>query len=124
VDFHYDGFEWIDISDVDQSVISFLRYAKDRSNYLVFVCNFTPVVRYGYRIGVPDAGQYTELFNSDAAEFGGSNVGNQGSVRAEATEWHGRPYSIPVTLPPLAVLIFKPEKAHQPPKLSAAEPHS
>ena len=109
VDFQHQGFEWIDISDVDQSVIAFLRFARDRRDYLVFVCNFTPVVHYGYRVGVPRAGKYIELFNSDASEFGGSNVGNQGSVVTDTREWHGRPYSIPVTLPPLSVLIFKPE---------------
>jgi 1,4-alpha-glucan branching enzyme len=124
VDFHYDGFEWIDINDVEQSVISFLRFARDRGNYLVFVCNFTPVVRHAYRIGVPAAGQYAELFNSDAAEFGGSNVNNRGLVRAEATEWHGRPYSISITLPPLAVLIFKPEKIHEPPALPVSGSHA
>jgi 1,4-alpha-glucan branching enzyme len=75
---------------------------------VVCVCNFTPVPRHGYRIGVPAPGWYRELLNSDAAIYGGSNVGNWGGVQAEPTPWHGLPYSLSLTLPPLAVLFLKP----------------
>ncbi len=109
VDFDHSGFEWVDFSDVDQSAISFLRFARDRNDYLLFVCNFTPVPRQGYRIGVPRACRHIELFNSDANAFGGGDVGNGGFVEADAREWHGRPASLMMTLPPLGVLIFKPE---------------
>ncbi|MBI3683457.1 MAG: 1,4-alpha-glucan branching protein GlgB [Acidobacteria bacterium] len=109
VDFEWEGFEWIDFSDVDHSVISFLRYARDRRDFLLFVCNFTPVPRHDYRVGVPRAGRYEEIFNSDAERFGGSNMGNGGCVIAEPVSFHGRQASLRITLPPLGVLIFKPE---------------
>lgn len=109
VDFKYDGFSWIDFSDVDNSVIAFLRLAKDHNDYLVFVCNFTPQPRFHYRIGVPRKGRHAEIFNSDAERFGGSNMGNGGHAEATAEEWHGHPHYLSVTLPPLAVVIFKPE---------------
>jgi 1,4-alpha-glucan branching enzyme len=109
VDDDYQGFEWIDFHDAEASVISFVRYACDRSNFLVFVCNFTPVPRRGYRIGVPHAGSYREIFNTDAAMFAGSNMGNGGWAMAGAPPAHGRSASMTVPLPPLAVLVFKPE---------------
>ena len=107
VDFEYSGFEWIDFSDVEKSVISFLRRAEKRSEYLVFACNFTPVPRENYAIGVPDAGYYKEIFNTDAGMFGGSNMGNSGGVMAMSKPQHGRPCSLSITLPPLAVVVFK-----------------
>lgn len=110
VDFHYKGFEWIDFRDTDQSVISFIRKAKDLHNFLVVVCNFTSVPRIGYRIGVPEKCFYNEMLNSDSQLYGGSNLGNAGGINADKIPWHGRPYSITITLPPLSVLIFKPVK--------------
>ena len=107
VDFDQTGFEWIDISDVDQSVISFLRRGSDRSEFIVFACNFTPVPRHGYVVGVPEAGYYEEILNTDAAVFGGSDVGNSGGVETSGRGSHGRPCSISVVLPPLAVLAFR-----------------
>jgi 1,4-alpha-glucan branching enzyme len=104
-DFSYQGFEWIDISDVDQSVISFLRRGK--SETLIFACNFTPVPRTNYVIGVPEGGTYTEVVNSDSQYFGGSNMGNAGNVTAIAKPSHGRQHRIVITLPPLAVVAFK-----------------
>jgi len=101
------GFEWIDASDTEQSVISFIRRARDPERYAVVICNFTPVVRHGYRIGVPMAGRYIERLNTDAAFYGGSNVGNGGAVESVAQPWHGRDYSILVTLPPLATTVFE-----------------
>jgi 1,4-alpha-glucan branching enzyme len=111
VDFHYTGFEWIDCHDVDNSIISFVRRAEDPNDFLVFVCNFTPVPRPNYRIGVPEKCRYTEIFNSDAKAFGGSGVGNGGHVESGVFEQHNRPYSVQLSLPPLGVLILKPKHA-------------
>jgi 1,4-alpha-glucan branching enzyme len=108
VDDDYSGFEWIDFRDVEASVISFARFAKDRSDFLVLVCNFTPVPRHNYRIGVPHGGTYLEIFNTDSGMFGGSNVGNGGRAFAADISSHGRPASMTVTLPPLGVVVFKP----------------
>jgi 1,4-alpha-glucan branching enzyme len=108
VDDDYRGFEWIDFRDGEGSVISFVRYALNRNDFIVFVCNFTPVPRLDYRIGVPKPGRYLEILNSDAEMFGGSNMGNGGSVMAEESGSHGRPASVTLTLPPLAVLALKP----------------
>ena len=80
VDFHYSGFEWIDFHDVENSVIAFLRKAADPNDFLLFCCNFTPMVRHGYRFGVPAAGIYDEVFNTDADCFGGGNVRNDGGI--------------------------------------------
>ena len=110
VDFHHKGFGWIDFHDTDHSIISFLRAAKDPDNFLVIVCNFTPVPRTGYRVGVPYAGFYKEILNSDAKIYWGSNMGNAGGLNADAIPWHGKQYSILITLPPLSVLILKPLK--------------
>ncbi len=107
VDFEWQGFEWIDFHDARNSVLAFLRRGADLEEFLVFVCNFTPVVRAGYRIGVPAPGRYWEILNSDSEHYGGSNVGNRGAVEAEAQPSHGRDYSIVVTLPPLAVVVLK-----------------
>ncbi|HSW49741.1 MAG TPA: 1,4-alpha-glucan branching protein GlgB, partial [Bryobacteraceae bacterium] len=109
VDFHHTGFEWIDFRDVDNSVIAFLRRAEDPEDFVLFCCNFTPVPRLGYRFGVPAGGFYQEVLNSDSALFGGSNVGNAGGVMSEAVACHGRPQSIRITLPPLAVVAFRRE---------------
>ncbi|MBF0623421.1 MAG: 1,4-alpha-glucan branching protein GlgB [Magnetococcales bacterium] len=103
------GFEWIDCHDHDQSVISWLRKGRD-AGLLLVVCNFTPVPRVGYRIGAPLPGTYEELFNSDSAQYQGSNMGNGGSVTAEEVPHHGRPYSISLTLPPLAALVLEPRE--------------
>jgi 1,4-alpha-glucan branching enzyme len=114
VDDDYSGFEWIDFRDSEASVISFVRFARDREDFLVFCCNFTPVPRRGYRIGVPRGGVYQEIFNTDSEMFGGSNVGNGGAVVAEDVPCHSRPASMLVTLPPLAVAVFKPSPAPPP----------
>jgi 1,4-alpha-glucan branching enzyme len=103
-----EGFAWIDGSDTRHSVIAFLRYAASYSHPLVVVCNFTPAPRYNYRVGVPIHGPYGEIFNSDAEIYGGSNVGNLGKVLSEPVAMHGYPYSLPLTLPPLATIILRP----------------
>ena len=102
------GFEWIDFHNNEQSVFSFLRRAEDDS-FVVVVCNFTPVPRNNYTIGVPQPGNYREILNSDAGGYGGSNTGNLGGVHADRNPSHGRPCSLTVTLPPLSTLIFRPE---------------
>ena len=113
VDFSWEGFQWIDLHDVDQNSISFLRRAKadapDEAEFIVFVANFTPAPREGYRVGVPKAGFYRELLNSDAEAYGGSNMGNRGGLPADEIPWQGQPYSVLLTLPPLGALYLKPE---------------
>jgi 1,4-alpha-glucan branching enzyme len=100
------GFEWIDCGDADSSVVSLIRKGKSTPTMILAVCNFTPVPRQGYRIGTPHGGYWRELLNSDGAEYGGSGMGNSGGVLAEPTPAHGRPCSLTLTLPPLAVLFF------------------
>jgi 1,4-alpha-glucan branching enzyme len=107
VDFHYAGFEWVDFHDADNSIISFLRRADDPNDFLLFCCNFTPIVRQKYEIGVPAEGFYEEVLNTDSELFGGSNLGNGGVVSSRAVPRHNRPHSIVVTLPPLAVVAFR-----------------
>jgi 1,4-alpha-glucan branching enzyme len=106
-DFQEEGFQWIDCSDTRHSVVSFLRRGSDPDEFVVAVCNFTPQPHSHYRIGVPVAGFYTELFNSDARQYGGSNLGNLGGKWSEEWSFHGMPYSLDLCLPPLAVLVFK-----------------
>ncbi|GAB6181448.1 1,4-alpha-glucan branching protein GlgB [Desulfotomaculum defluvii] len=100
------GFQWIDPHDYTQSVITFMRLAKNPENFLIIVCNFTPVVREDYRIGVPCLGEYYEVFNSDLEIFGGSGQINSQLV-AEDTPWHNQKFSLPIKLPPLAVVYLK-----------------
>lgn len=107
LDCRHEGFEWIDCNDAENSVIAFLRKSKDPDDFLVFVLNFTPVPRFGYRVGVPREGFYEELLNSDSEFYGGSNLGNLGGVRTENVPSHGRPFSLSLVLPPLSCSIFK-----------------
>ena len=102
-----EGFDWIDFSDHDQSVVAFERSGKDSQDKLLFVSNFTPVLRDGYRLGVPEPGTYLEKLNTDANLYGGTNHGNLGSVQSQPIASHGRNQSIEITLPPLATLVFK-----------------
>ncbi len=102
-----DGFEWIDANDAEQSVTAFLRKGEKSSDTVLVVCNFTPVPREGYRVGVPRGGFWKELLNSDAAAYWGSGRGNMGGMDAEAVQAHGRPYSLNLTLPPLSVSLFR-----------------
>jgi 1,4-alpha-glucan branching enzyme len=116
-DFTADGFQWIDAADTGASVMSWLRHpARDDSGLpvtpgareILVVCNFTPVPRTGYHVGVPRGGRWLELGNSDASEFGGSGVGNLGGVDAVTRATHGQAWSLPLTLPPLGVLFLSP----------------
>jgi 1,4-alpha-glucan branching enzyme len=104
-DFQPEGFEWIDASDALNSVIIFLRRSASGETILV-ACNFTPVPRFGYRVGVPEGGEWVEQLNSDGREYGGSGVGNLGRVQASAQTMHGRPWSLALTLPPLASVML------------------
>jgi len=107
VDFEPSGFDWIDCSDFESSVVAFIRRARRLDDWVVVVMNWTPVVRRGYRVGVPEPGFYHEVLNSDAEVYGGGNVGNEGGRHAEPLPAHGRPFSLPLTLPPLAGLVLK-----------------
>jgi 1,4-alpha-glucan branching enzyme len=109
VDFDTAGFEWVDCSDSQRSVVCFLRKGKHLADMMLFVCNFTPVPRHNYRVGVPLDCHWRELLNSDAPLYGGSGQGNIGGVAAVPLPIHGRPYSLNLTLPPLGVVIFQPE---------------
>ncbi len=106
-DFDAGGFEWIDFRDADATVVAFMRKGRDKDEVLVFVFNFTPVPRIGYRVGAPGPGFYRELMNSDAVCYGGSNVGNGGGIEAEPQPWHGQPGCLNLNLPPLGMLILK-----------------
>jgi len=120
LDFVPAGFEWIDHGDADRSVISFIRHASDYSSekgesdgngersFMVVVCNFTPTIQTGYRLGVPQPGAYRERLNTDSAHYGGSNVGTPlGIATAQAIACHGKPYSVLLDLPPLATVMLE-----------------
>jgi 1,4-alpha-glucan branching enzyme len=108
IDFEPRGFEWIDHSDREQSVLSFLRKGSDQNRFVIAVVNFTPVPRHGYRIGVPRPGYYREIINTDSMFYGGSNIGNPvGGATAEPVAHHGRPHSLSLVLPPLATLFLE-----------------
>jgi 1,4-alpha-glucan branching enzyme len=106
-DYEPEGFSWIDVHDVENSVISFMRRGSQANETLLFVCNFTPVPRYGYRLGVPSAGEYYELINSDDILYGGSGVKNEQPMPSGAVRWQSCPHSILLTLPPLATVVLK-----------------
>ncbi len=103
------GFEWIDCNDTEQSTLSLIRKGKAANEVLVIVCNFTPTPRYNYRVGVPHNGFWREILNSDSKDYGGSGHGNLGGIESAPIPFHGRPYSINLTLPPLGVLFLKSE---------------
>jgi 1,4-alpha-glucan branching enzyme len=107
VDFNWQGFEWIDANDADNSVFAFARHGKKPKDLLIVILNATPVVREGYRIGVPQPGFYSEILNTDAASYGGSNVGNLGGQEASNQPSQGRANSLCLTLPPLAAIFLK-----------------
>jgi 1,4-alpha-glucan branching enzyme len=101
------GFEWVDCNDASASTLSFLRKGSTTGDRLLVLCNFTPVLRLNYQVGVPCGGYWQEMLNSDATDYGGSGAGNQGGVQANPVSWHGQPWSLTVTLPPLAAVFFK-----------------
>jgi 1,4-alpha-glucan branching enzyme len=101
------GFAWMDCDDRDQSIVVYCRYGRDPRDLVLCACNFTPVTREGYRVGVPRPGYYAEILNSDAACYGGGNIGNGGGVASAPVPWHGKPHSVDLTLPPLAAVWFR-----------------
>ncbi len=109
IDFDWKGFSWIELHDWENSVLVYQRIAKNPDDFLIVVCNFTPVARESYQIGVPRGGAYRELFNSDAEIYGGSNFGNAGHVEALGRQHHDQPFELNLRLPPLGVLVLKNE---------------
>ncbi|MDD5647710.1 MAG: 1,4-alpha-glucan branching protein GlgB [Dehalococcoidia bacterium] len=107
LDFDAGGFEWVDCNDSMHSVVSYLRRGTSTEDIFLIALNYTPLPHYAYRVGVPRGGNWKEVLNSDAAEYGGSGQGNLGAAEAESKSFHGRPYSLSITLPPLAAVIFK-----------------
>ena len=107
VDFDWNGFEWIDCNDSENSIITFVRKSDNADDFIVVLCNFTPEVRQNYRIGVPKRGDYVEVFNSDAEEFGGSGVKNEGDLHTEDYGWHEREQSLVITVPPMATIYLR-----------------
>jgi len=101
------GFEWIDCNDSEQSILSFLRLNSQKNEFILIICNFTPVPRYNYNIGVPFNGTWRELLNSNSTIYGGSGLGKSGNVVTKPIEYHSKKYSISITLPPLGVIFFK-----------------
>jgi 1,4-alpha-glucan branching enzyme len=107
LDVHSEGFAWVDCRDFQRSIVAFLRRGRDPDDQLLFVCNFTPVVRQNYRVGVPQEGFWKEVLNSDAPLYGGSGQGNFGGLETAPLTVQGQPFSLNMTLPPLAVLVFR-----------------
>ena len=107
LDCNPNGFEWVDPNDSEQCVLTYLRKGDDDSQVILVACNFTPITRENYRVGVPFKGEWREILNSDAEFYGGSGIGNLGGVTATPVSIHGRPYSINITIPPLAAVLFK-----------------
>ncbi len=101
------GFEWIDGSDSEQSMLSFMRRSKNSDEIVAVVFNFTPVPRHNYRVGVPRDGYWREILNSDSKEYGGADYGNLGGAEAQQIASHGRPYSLNLIVPPLGAVFFK-----------------
>lgn len=107
VDFHWSGFEWLALNDSDNSIIAFARRQESEENDIVCVCNFTPIPRHHYRIGVSRAGNYREVLNTDSSHYGGTNMGNHGLLNSVNATWGGKPYHLEMTIPPLSVIMFK-----------------
>jgi 1,4-alpha-glucan branching enzyme len=106
-DFQPDGFEWVDFHDAEKSTLSFLRRGREPEDLILVVCNFTPVPRANYRVGVPEDGFWKEVLNSDAKEYGGSGHGNFGGLEASPVASHGKYYSLSLNVPPLGSVFFK-----------------
>jgi 1,4-alpha-glucan branching enzyme len=109
VDHSHKGFQWIDHQNYEQSIISFMRIGKQKEDFILIICNFTPSVYHNYKIGVPSFIHYKEVFNSDSEIYGGSNQSNEGSIKPELENWHNQPYHIKITIPPLSTIFIKPE---------------
>jgi 1,4-alpha-glucan branching enzyme len=110
LDYDWTGFQWIDPNDWEHSTLSYIRLAKDKQDFVIVACNFTPVIREGYRLGVPENCIYEEVLNSDSHYYYGSNIGNGLGLPAQKLKWQSQPFSIEVTLPPLSCIILKPQR--------------
>jgi 1,4-alpha-glucan branching enzyme len=110
VEFEWQGFEWLEVHDADASVLAFVRRGQRQEDFLIVVCNFTPMMRENYRVGVPERRFYREIMNTDSSFYGGSNAGNGGGVNADPVPWNDREFSLKLILPPLAVMVFKPQR--------------
>ncbi|XJZ26599.1 1,4-alpha-glucan branching enzyme [Bacillota bacterium Lsc_1132] len=110
MDHLHEGFEWIDVNNREQSIFSFIRKGKNEKEFIAIVCNFTGVGYEDFRIGIPEPGEYREIFNSDKEEFGGSGAANKKVIKAEETPFHGKPYSLKLTIPPFGILMIRPVK--------------
>jgi 1,4-alpha-glucan branching enzyme len=110
IDFEASGFRWLELNDADANVLAFMRLGREGARPVVVVCNFSPVPREAYRVGVPTAGGWSELLNTDSEFYGGSNVGNLGGLEASERPWHEQPHSLEVTLPPLGVVWLVPDE--------------
>jgi 1,4-alpha-glucan branching enzyme len=115
-----DGFEWIDLGDHKNSVLSFIRKGEDEADRLVVICNFTPVVRDSYKVGVPEKGTYQEVLNSNKADFGGSGDHVDLKIKTKAETWHGRPQCLELSLPPLSIVVLKKTKPTRRKKITAS----
>ena len=109
VDFEAAGFRWLEPNDAAANTLAFVRLSRDATRVVVCACNFSPVVREGYRLVLPRAGRWVEALNTDAALYGGTGAGSNGGAVAEEREWHDQPFSAEVTLPPLGVVWLVPE---------------
>jgi 1,4-alpha-glucan branching enzyme len=115
-DYKFEGFRWIDADNSNQSILVFTRKTNNPKESLVVICNFTPIVYYNYKIGVPYLGEYSELFNTDNKKYGGSGQTMESLIIAEEEPWHREQYNIKIKVPPMAAVILKVEKIY-PPKL-------
>jgi 1,4-alpha-glucan branching enzyme len=113
LDHEHEGFEWVDANDFESSALTYLRKARSTGDVLLIACNFTPIARQAYRIGVPRGGVWREVLNTDATPYGGSGAGNMGGLEATPAPLHGRPYSVNALLPPLSVVVFKSDGEQQ-----------
>ncbi|MGG5252646.1 1,4-alpha-glucan branching protein GlgB [Neobacillus sp. SM06] len=110
MDHLHEGFEWIDVNNSEQSIFSFIRKGKNEKEFIAVVCNFTAVNYQDYRIGIPESGEYREIFNSDKEEFGGTGAVNKKVIKAEEIPFHGKPYSLKLTIPPFGIVMLRPVK--------------
>jgi len=113
LEFDHSGFEWIDCNNAAESTLCYLRKARDPQDFVVVCCNFTPVLRHDYAVGVPLGGTYLEIFNSDSQHYNGSNAGNGLGLCAQQPGSHGRPFTLRITLPPLGAVMFKPQQMRE-----------
>ena len=111
VDFHWSGFEWLALNDSDNSILAFARKQESGIADVICACNFTPIPRHNYRVGVSKPGSYREILNTDSAHYGGSNLGNQGEVKTVNATWGGKPYHVELTIPPLGAVYLRHEES-------------